>query len=141
MNETVSVCVCVCLYVSHKPQAENLYGLNMLTPPKTKSECEKFLAQITDFFSILLWIGCGLCFVAYALQATVENLALALVLGIVVLITGVSLLTVLSNPYCCCVVHPYCSFGVVAMCECVIVHNLPHGTSVYVGLHRFSSTR
>mmetsp|Transcript_37875 Transcript_37875/g.55796 ORF Transcript_37875/g.55796 Transcript_37875/m.55796 type:complete len:1533 (+) Transcript_37875:68-4666(+) len=65
------------------------YGLNILTPPKTKSECQKFVEQITDFFSILLWVGCALCFVAYGLQRTVDNLALAIVLGSVVLITGV----------------------------------------------------
>lgn len=65
------------------------YGLNVLTPPKTKSECEKFMEQITDFFSILLWVGCFLCFIAYGLQSTVDNLALAIVLGSVVLITGV----------------------------------------------------
>ena len=65
------------------------FGLNILTPPKTKSECQKFIEQITDFFSILLWVGCALCFVAYGLQTTVDNLALAIVLGSVVLITGV----------------------------------------------------
>lgn len=65
------------------------WGPNVLTPPKQKTECEKFVEQITDFFSILLWVGCALCFVAYGLQSTVDNLALAIVLGTVVLITGV----------------------------------------------------
>eukprot|EP00750_Incisomonas_marina_P027115 INCI6131.1.p1 GENE.INCI6131.1~~INCI6131.1.p1 ORF type:complete len:1584 (+),score=265.23 INCI6131.1:123-4754(+) len=70
-------------------QKHEEHGLNILTPPKTKSECQKFVEQITDFFSILLWTGCALCFVAYGLQSTVDNLALAIVLGSVVLITGV----------------------------------------------------
>jgi sodium/potassium-transporting ATPase subunit alpha len=67
------------------------FGPNELTPPKTKSECEKFLEHIFDFFSILLWIGSILCFIAFGLPEgrTADNLALAIVLAAVVIITGV----------------------------------------------------
>ena len=65
------------------------HGRNVLTPPESESELRKFLKQITDFFSLLLWTGSVLCLVAYALQSTVDNLALALVLAGVVIITGI----------------------------------------------------
>ena len=65
------------------------HGSNVLTPPKTKPEYLKFLAQVTDFFSLLLWTGSFLCLVAYGLQTTIDNLALAVVLAAVVLITGI----------------------------------------------------
>jgi sodium/potassium-transporting ATPase subunit alpha len=64
------------------------FGLNVLTPPKSKNECVVFVEMITDFFSMLLWVGSALCFLAYGLQSTVDNLALALVLAGVVLLTG-----------------------------------------------------
>lgn len=71
-----------------------LYGPNTLTPPKTKSEWKKFLAQLFGGFSLLLWIGAILCFIAYGIQvSTIEhvlpdNLYLGLVLTLVVLLTG-----------------------------------------------------
>ena len=46
------------------------------------------MEHVTDFFSLLLWTGSALCLLAYALQSTVDNLALAIVLAAVVLITG-----------------------------------------------------
>lgn len=70
------------------------YGPNTLTPPKTESEWKKFLAQLFGGFSLLLWIGAILCFIAYGIQvSTIENvlpdnLYLGLVLLIVVLLTG-----------------------------------------------------
>lgn len=70
------------------------YGPNTLTPPKTESEWKKFLAQLFGGFSLLLWIGAILCFIAYAIQlSTIENvlpdnLYLGLVLAIVVFVTG-----------------------------------------------------
>lgn len=70
------------------------YGPNSLTPPKTESEWKKFFAQLFGGFSLLLWIGAILCFLAYGIQlSTIENvlpdnLYLGLVLLIVVLLTG-----------------------------------------------------
>ncbi|OQV25202.1 Sodium/potassium-transporting ATPase subunit alpha-B [Hypsibius exemplaris] len=43
-------------------------GPNELTPPKTDSELSKFLHHMFTGFSILLWIGTVLCFIAYGLQ-------------------------------------------------------------------------
>lgn len=70
------------------------YGPNTLTPPETESEWKKFFAQLFGGFSLLLWIGAILCFIAYGIQvSTIENvlpdnLYLGLVLLIVVLLTG-----------------------------------------------------
>lgn len=70
------------------------YGPNTLTPPKQESEWRKFMAQLFGGFSMLLWIGAILCFIAYGIQlSTIENvlpdnLYLGLVLAIVVFVTG-----------------------------------------------------
>lgn len=70
------------------------FGPNTLTPPKTESEWKKFFAQLFGGFSMLLWIGAILCFIAYGIQvSTIENvlpdnLYLGLVLAIVVFVTG-----------------------------------------------------
>ena len=75
-------------------EALEKFGPNTLTPPKTKSEWRKFFAQLFGGFSMLLWIGAILCFLAYGIQvSTIENvlpdnLYLGLVLLIVVLLTG-----------------------------------------------------
>ena len=45
-------------------------GPNELTPPKTTPEWVKFCKQLFGGFSLLLWIGAVLCFVAYSIQAT-----------------------------------------------------------------------
>ncbi|KAM9242057.1 sodium/potassium-transporting ATPase subunit alpha-4 [Dugong dugon] len=69
-------------------------GPNTLTPPPTTPEWVKFCKQLFGGFSILLWIGSFLCFVAYGIQlyfsdeSTNDNLYLGIVLGIVVIITG-----------------------------------------------------
>ena len=44
-------------------------GLNALTPPPTTPEWVKFCRQLFGGFSILLWIGAILCFLAYSIQA------------------------------------------------------------------------
>lgn len=46
-------------------------GLNALTPPKKMSEWVRFVKQMFGGFSVLMWIGSLLCFVAYALQLTI----------------------------------------------------------------------
>uniref|UniRef100_A0A8C4YWE1 Sodium/potassium-transporting ATPase subunit alpha n=1 Tax=Gadus morhua TaxID=8049 RepID=A0A8C4YWE1_GADMO len=69
-------------------------GPNALTPPPTTPEWVKFCRQLFGGFSILLWTGAILCFLAYAIQAVTEdepagdNLYLGIVLTAVVVITG-----------------------------------------------------
>ncbi|CAF95281.1 unnamed protein product [Tetraodon nigroviridis] len=69
-------------------------GPNALTPPPTTPEWVKFCKQLFGGFSMLLWIGAILCFLAYAIQAASEaepandNLYLGVVLSAVVIITG-----------------------------------------------------
>ncbi|KAI4885454.1 hypothetical protein NFI96_014402 [Prochilodus magdalenae] len=69
-------------------------GPNALTPPPTTPEWVKFCKQLFGGFSILLWIGAILCFLAYSIQAATEdepandNLYLGVVLAAVVIITG-----------------------------------------------------
>ncbi|XP_068780374.1 sodium/potassium-transporting ATPase subunit alpha-3 isoform X2 [Struthio camelus] len=69
-------------------------GPNALTPPPTTPEWVKFCRQLFGGFSILLWIGAILCFLAFGIQAGTEdepsndNLYLGIVLAAVVIITG-----------------------------------------------------
>lgn len=49
------------------------FGPNELTPPASKSELLKFLACIMGGFSLLLWGGGVLCFVAYGIQVAHEG--------------------------------------------------------------------
>ncbi|XP_053308668.1 sodium/potassium-transporting ATPase subunit alpha-3 [Spea bombifrons] len=69
-------------------------GPNALTPPPTTPEWIKFCRQLFGGFSILLWIGAILCFLAYGILAGTEddpsrdNLYLGIVLAAVVIITG-----------------------------------------------------
>ena len=74
-------------------------GPNALTPPKVTPNWVKFLRQLLGGFSLLLWIGAILCFVAYTIQVTTadsnkpepqkDNLYLGSVLAGVVIITGI----------------------------------------------------
>jgi len=70
-------------------------GRNELTPPPTTPEWVKFCQQLFGGFSLLLWIGAILCFVAYSIQAGSyedppgDNLYLGIVLTAVVLVTGI----------------------------------------------------
>lgn len=43
-------------------------GPNALTPPKTTPEWVKFCKNLFGGFSLLLWIGAALCFIAYSIQ-------------------------------------------------------------------------
>ncbi|XP_007517265.2 potassium-transporting ATPase alpha chain 2 [Erinaceus europaeus] len=70
-------------------------GPNTLTPPKETSEVVKFFRQMVGGFSILLWIGAVLCWIAYGIQysndksASLDNVYLGSVLALVVIFTGV----------------------------------------------------
>ncbi|KAM6096206.1 sodium/potassium-transporting ATPase subunit alpha-1 [Chlamydotis macqueenii] len=69
-------------------------GPNSLTPPPTTPEWVKFCRQLFGGFSLLLWIGAILCFLAYGIQSVMgeetnnDNLYLGVVLAAVVIITG-----------------------------------------------------
>merc|ERR1719445_1907463 len=71
------------------------YGMNELTPPPTTPEWVKFCQCLFSGFSMLLWFGAILCFIAYSIQATAyeeppdDNLYLGIVLTAVVTVTGV----------------------------------------------------
>ncbi|XP_005888792.2 potassium-transporting ATPase alpha chain 2 [Bos mutus] len=71
------------------------HGPNSLTPPKETSEIIKFLKQMVGGFSILLWIGAILCWIAYGIQysndhaSSLDNVYLGSVLALVVILTGV----------------------------------------------------
>ena len=70
-------------------------GPNALTPPPTTPEWIKFCQNLFGGFSILLWVGAILCFVAYSIQAGTfekppdDNLYLGIVLTVVVVVTGI----------------------------------------------------
>ncbi|XP_045626231.1 sodium/potassium-transporting ATPase subunit alpha isoform X2 [Procambarus clarkii] len=70
-------------------------GPNALTPPKQTPEWVKFCKNLFGGFSLLLWIGAILCFIAYSIEAASEeepnndNLYLGVVLTSVVIITGI----------------------------------------------------
>ncbi|XP_075868169.1 sodium/potassium-transporting ATPase subunit alpha-3-like [Nelusetta ayraudi] len=69
-------------------------GPNALTPPPSTPEWVKFCQQLLGGFSLLLWVGAILCFVAYTIQAVTEeqptkdNLYLGIALSLVVLISS-----------------------------------------------------
>mmetsp|Transcript_18870 Transcript_18870/g.38697 ORF Transcript_18870/g.38697 Transcript_18870/m.38697 type:complete len:1343 (-) Transcript_18870:193-4221(-) len=65
------------------------WGENKLTPPPETHICIKFILELTDFFSLLLWGGGVLCFVGYGLEGAKDNLYLGIVLFFVVLATGI----------------------------------------------------
>uniref|UniRef100_A0A8C3HVT2 Sodium/potassium-transporting ATPase subunit alpha n=1 Tax=Chrysemys picta bellii TaxID=8478 RepID=A0A8C3HVT2_CHRPI len=70
-------------------------GPNALTPPKSTPEIIKFLKQMVGGFSILLWVGALLCWIAFGIQlaqgvaSAFDNLYLGVVLALVVILTGI----------------------------------------------------
>ena len=66
---------CVPQGLTHSKAQEILArdGPNALTPPPTTPEWVKFCRQLFGGFSILLWIGAILCFLAYGIQAGTED--------------------------------------------------------------------
>ncbi|XP_063151881.1 sodium/potassium-transporting ATPase subunit alpha-2-like isoform X2 [Candoia aspera] len=80
-----------------KEQAAQLLeenGPNTLSPPRTTPEWVKFCKQLFGGFSILLWTGSLLCFLAYWVQIAMgrkiekDNFYLGIVLAAVVIVTG-----------------------------------------------------
>jgi len=71
------------------------HGPNALTPPPTTPEWVKFCRCLFSGFSLLLWLGATLCFLAYGIQASAyeeppdDNLYLGVVLSAVVTVTGI----------------------------------------------------
>ncbi|XP_045149961.1 potassium-transporting ATPase alpha chain 2 [Echinops telfairi] len=69
-------------------------GPNALSPPKETPEIIKFLKQMVGGFSILLWFGAILCWIAYGIQyshdpsSSLDNVYLGAVLAVVVILTG-----------------------------------------------------
>eukprot|EP00620_Florenciella_sp_RCC1587_P019796 CAMPEP_0182572376 /NCGR_PEP_ID=MMETSP1324-20130603/16097_1 /TAXON_ID=236786 /ORGANISM="Florenciella sp., Strain RCC1587" /LENGTH=1350 /DNA_ID=CAMNT_0024787249 /DNA_START=68 /DNA_END=4120 /DNA_ORIENTATION=+ len=65
-------------------------GGNQLTPPEGEHPCWTFWKHQFGIFSLLLWGGSFLCFIAYGLDTTdLNNLYLGSVLGVVVFLTGI----------------------------------------------------
>ncbi|XP_066221906.1 potassium-transporting ATPase alpha chain 2 [Saccopteryx leptura] len=70
-------------------------GPNALSPPKETPEIIKFLKQMVGGFSILLWVGAILCWIAYGIQysndksSSLDNVYLGTVLALVVILTGI----------------------------------------------------
>jgi sodium/potassium-transporting ATPase subunit alpha len=71
------------------------YGPNELTPPDSPSEWFRFYKNMFSGFSVLLWAGSILCFIAYIVQVVSydespdDNLYVGVVLAVVVTITGI----------------------------------------------------
>ncbi|XP_039729031.1 potassium-transporting ATPase alpha chain 2 [Pteropus medius] len=71
------------------------HGPNALSPPKETPEIVKFLKQMVGGFSILLWVGAILCWIAYGIQyasnktSSLDSVYLGAVLVLVVLLTGI----------------------------------------------------
>lgn len=76
-------------------ESRKIHGENCLTPPPTVPEWIKFCKQLFGGFSILLWIGAILCWVAYVIEwcqhgdVGLENVWLGFILAGVVIISGV----------------------------------------------------
>ncbi|KAM7114883.1 potassium-transporting ATPase alpha chain 2 [Molossus nigricans] len=70
-------------------------GPNTLSPPKETPEIIKFLKQMVGGFSILLWVGAILCWIAFGIQysndksSSLDNVYLGTVLALVVILTGI----------------------------------------------------
>lgn len=74
--------------VAHQRNKE--FGDNVLSEKKRTPWYIKLLHEMTGFFSLLLWLGSILCFVAYGLsQEDPSNLYLGVVLFVVVILTGI----------------------------------------------------
>ncbi|EGR34406.1 K antiporter P-type alpha subunit family protein, putative [Ichthyophthirius multifiliis] len=77
----------------NEQQAEiniQIYGDNKLTEKPKKSKILIFLLELTNGFSILLWAGSFLCFLAFFIDSSdLSNLYLGSIIVFVVLLTGI----------------------------------------------------
>lgn len=65
------------------------FGENVLSEKKQVPWYIEYIHELTGFFSLMLWAGSALCFIAYGLdESDPSNLYLGIVLAIVVTITG-----------------------------------------------------
>ncbi len=70
-TENQIFCYWICKQGLTSAQAKSNYerdGPNALTPPKTPPEWVKFCNQLFGGFSMLLWIGAVLCYIAYTIE-------------------------------------------------------------------------
>lgn len=66
------------------------WGPNTLTPPAETHWICLLMKEMTGFFSLLLWLACGLCGLAYGLDNSIpDNLYLCIVLAVVTFATGI----------------------------------------------------
>lgn len=63
---------------------QKLYGLNVLSPPKQKTELEKFLGYFLSMFNLLLSSAGALSYVAYLIESDKVNLYLGSFLFLIV---------------------------------------------------------
>lgn len=64
-------------------------GDNKLTEKERIPNWVKFLKELANWFSIMLWVGAILCIIAYFLQdSDPSNLYLGIILVFVILLTG-----------------------------------------------------
>lgn len=66
------------------------FGENRLPEKKKTPGWIIFLHEITNWFAIMLWVGCILCFIAYGIQPSsgLGNVYFAIILILVIFITG-----------------------------------------------------
>ena len=103
-------------------------GPNQLTPPKTTPEWVKFCKQLFGGFSLLLWIGAILCYIAYSIQTSAyedppgDNVS-ALILAVMQLLLALHLLILLvllpnwSKLWCFCCSCWYYTFSWYCYCQ------------------------
>jgi len=65
--------VCQGLTVQRAREVLERDGPNELSPPKTIPEWVKFCKQLFGGFSLLLWLGAILCFIAWSIQASTSE--------------------------------------------------------------------
>lgn len=58
------------IYADHFRTRLERDGPNALTPPKTTPEWVKFCKQLFGGFSLLLWFGAVLCFIAFSIESS-----------------------------------------------------------------------
>ena len=65
------------------------YGANKLSEKKRTPAWLKFLHEITNGFAIMMWVGQGLCWLAFGIDPSdPSNYYLAIIIILVVLLTG-----------------------------------------------------